>query len=124
MLINQDALSTTLSALADPIRRGILARLADGPATVNELAAPYDVSLPAISRHLKVLSNAGLISQHRDKQFRPCTLEAAPLKHVANYLEHYRQLWESRLDRLEVYLSELQREEKERHAARKRIRKR
>ena len=119
MLINQDALSTTLSALADPTRRSILARLARGPATVNELAAPFAVSLPAISRHLKVLSNAGLISQHRDKQYRPCTLEAAPLKDVAHYLEHYRKLWEARLDRLDVFLQELQREEKKRHVTRK-----
>jgi len=114
MLTNDAALSATLSALADPTRRGILARLASGPATVNELAEPFDISLPAISRHLKVLSRARLISQHRDKQYRPCVLEPAPLKEVASYVDHYRKLWESRLDRLEIYLATLQ--EERRHA--------
>jgi len=122
MLTNEAALSTTLSALSDPTRRAILARLANGPHTVNELAEPFRISLPAISRHLKVLTNAGLITRSADAQFRPCALDPKPLKQVAQYLDHYRKLWESRLDRLEVYLATLQQEER-RHAPRRTNRK-
>lgn len=104
-----DQLSTTLSALADPTRRGILARLATGEATVTELAAPYDMSLAAVSKHLKVLESAGLISRGKDAQFRPCRLEAGPMRDVAGWLESYRKFWEESLDQLEVYLAELQR---------------
>jgi DNA-binding transcriptional ArsR family regulator len=103
-----DRLSTTLSALADPTRRAILARLATGEATVNQLAEPFDISLPAISRHLKVLQKAGLISQGREAQWRPCRITPAPLEEVADYVEEYRALWEKKLDRLEDYLSRLQ----------------
>jgi len=103
-----DHLSLTLSALADPTRRGILARLATGEATVKDLAEPYDMSLAAVSKHLKVLEGAGLISRGRDAQFRPCKLEAGPLRDVAGWLEDYRRFWEASLDRLEDYLAELQ----------------
>ena len=103
-----DQLSLTLSALADPTRRGILARLATGEATVKELAEPYDMSLAAVSKHLKVLEHAGLISRGRDAQYRPCKLEAGPLRDVAGWLEDYRKFWEASLDRLEDYLAALQ----------------
>ncbi len=103
-----DRLSATLSALADPTRRAILARLASGEATVNQLAQPFDISLPAISRHLKELQKAGLISQGREAQWRPCRITPAPLAEVADFVEEYRELWEQRLDRLEDYLSGLQ----------------
>jgi DNA-binding transcriptional ArsR family regulator len=106
--MSTDPLSTTLSALADPTRRGILARLATGEATVTELAEPYDMSLAAISKHLKVLENAGLISRGKEAQWRPCKLEAGPMKDVAAFIENYRQFWEQSLDRLEDYLAELQ----------------
>ena len=104
-----DKLSVTLSALADPTRRGILARLATGEATVKELAEPYEMSLAAVSKHLKVLEGAGLISRGRDAQYRPCKLEAGPLRDVDGWLEAYRRFWEESLDQLEVYLAELQR---------------
>jgi len=103
-----DALSLTFAALADPTRRAILARLAQGECSVNELAAPFDMTLPAVSKHLRVLERAGLIAQRREAQRRPCRIEAAPLKDVDNWTEHYRQLWEERLDRLSDYLNELQ----------------
>ncbi len=103
-----DKLSITLSALADPTRRGILARLATGEATVTELAAPYDMSLAAVSKHLKVLEHAGLISRSRDAQWRPCRLEAGPMRDVAGFLENYRKFWEESLDQLEAYLADLQ----------------
>ena len=103
-----DPLSVTLAALADPTRRGILARLSSGEATVTELAEPYDMSLAAVSKHLKVLEHAGLISRGRDAQYRPCRLEAAPMKDVAGWLEDYRKFWEASLDRLEDYLAALQ----------------
>ena len=103
-----DPLSVTLSALADPTRRGILARLSTGEATVTELAAPYDMSLAAVSKHLKVLEQAGLISRGKDAQFRPCRLEAGPMKDVAGWLDDYRQFWEASFDRLEDYLQQLQ----------------
>jgi DNA-binding transcriptional ArsR family regulator len=102
-----DALSTTLSALADPTRRAILGRLADGEATVNELAEPFEISLPAISRHLKVLEGAGLISRSRTAQWRPCQLQAAPLRDVETWLDRYRRFWEGSFDKLDGYLAEL-----------------
>ena len=105
----QDTLSLTLSALADPTRRAILARLAaDGEATVLELAEPFAISLPAISRHLKVLEGAGLISRGRDAQRRPCRLETAPLKAASAWTEHTREAWEARFDRLDAFLRKLQ----------------
>ena len=99
-----DRLSETLSALADPTRRGILARLATGDATVGELAEPYDMSLAAVSKHLKVLEGAGLISRGRESQYRPCHLEAEPLKAVEEWLDDYRQFWDRSLDALAGYL--------------------
>ena len=109
-----DALSAKFSALADPTRRAILARLALGETSVTELAAPFAMSLPAVSKHLKVLEHAGLIARSRDAQWRPCRLQPAPLKGVDDWLEEYRELWEQRLDRLEDYLHELQAKEKKR----------
>lgn len=103
-----DPLSATFSALADPTRRAILARLSLGETSVKELAEPFEMSLPAVTKHLKVLARAGLISQGRQAQWRPCKLEAAPLKEVADWVEQYRQMWEQRLDRLEDYLRDLQ----------------
>ena len=106
--MTQDQLSTTLSALADPTRRAILARLALGEASVNELAEPFAMSLPAVSKHLKVLEKAGLISRGREAQWRPCKLEAGPLKDLNAWLDNYRQFWEESLDRLDLYLQKLQ----------------
>ena len=103
-----DRLSTTFAALADPTRRAILARLVSGEASVTELGEPFDMSLPAVSKHLKVLERAGLIRRGRQAQWRPCRLEAAPLKDAAEWLEHYRRSWEESLDRLEDHLRELQ----------------
>jgi DNA-binding transcriptional ArsR family regulator len=103
-----DSLSTTFAALADPTRRAILARLSAGEASVTELAAPFAMSLPAVSKHLKVLERAGLIARGREAQWRPCRLDAAPLKDAAEWLEHYRRFWEARLDRLDDYLREIQ----------------
>jgi DNA-binding transcriptional ArsR family regulator len=105
---SRDPLSATFSALADPTRRAILARLVEGERPVTELAAPFDMSLPAVSKHLKVLERAGLIERSRHAQWRPCRLAPAPLKEVADWVERYRELWEERLDRLDDYLSELQ----------------
>ena len=102
-----DPLSSTLSALADPTRRAILARLSQGEATVSELAAPFDISLPAVSRHLKVLEGAGLISRGREAQWRPCRLEAAPLKEVSGWLDAYRRFWEGSFDKMDAYLATL-----------------
>lgn len=102
-----DPLSVTLSALADPTRRAILARLSEGEATVGELAAPFDISLPAVSRHLKVLESAGLITRGREAQWRPCRLEAAPLKDLAGWLESYRRFWEGSFDKMDAYLAQL-----------------
>jgi DNA-binding transcriptional ArsR family regulator len=102
-----DALSATLSALADPTRRAILARLAEGEATVNELAAPFDISLPAVSRHLKVLEAARLIVRGRDAQWRPCRLEPAGLKSVDDWLERYRRFWSGSFDKMDSYIAEL-----------------
>jgi DNA-binding transcriptional ArsR family regulator len=107
-----DNLSHTFAALADPTRRAILARLALGETSVNELAEPFEISLPAVTKHLKVLQRAGLISQSKKKQWRPCKLEAAPMLEVADYLETYRQFWEKRFDQLDSYLKTLQHQEK------------
>jgi DNA-binding transcriptional ArsR family regulator len=107
-----DQLSTTFAALADPTRRAILARLATGECSVSELAEPFDMSMPAVSKHLAVLERAGLIARRREAQWRHCRLEAAPLKEVAEWAERYRQLWEGRLDRLDSYLQELKTKEK------------
>jgi DNA-binding transcriptional ArsR family regulator len=114
MTMPPDQLSRTFSALADPTRRAILAQLASGESSVTELAAPFDMSLPAISKHLKVLERAELITRGRDAQWRPCRLHARPLKGAADWLEHYRIFWEQSLDRLEGYLKELQGKEKRR----------
>lgn len=103
-----DHLSETFSALADPTRRAILARLASGEATVTELAEPFEMSMPAVSKHLKVLERAGLIARGREAQWRPCRLEAAPLKDVADWVERYRDMWEQRFNRLDAYLREIQ----------------
>ncbi len=108
-----DHLSITFTALADPTRRAILARLARGEATVNELAEPFALSLPAVSKHLKVLQRAGLITQERKAQWRPCHLEAAPLRDIADWVEHYRRFWEQSFDRLDEYLRDLQDENKD-----------
>jgi DNA-binding transcriptional ArsR family regulator len=103
-----DHLSTTYAALADPTRRAILARLAAGEATVGELAEPFAMSLPAVSKHLKVLERAGLIARRRKAQWRPCRIEARPLKDATQWLEHYRRFWDDSFDRLDEYLGELQ----------------
>lgn len=107
-----DHLSTTFAALADPTRRAILARLISGEASVTELAEPFDMSMPAVSKHLKVLERAGLIARGREAQWRPCRLEAAPLKDIADWVGHYRRFWEQSLDRLDAYLRELKAGEK------------
>src|SRR5262245_17368699 len=110
--MSSDHLSTTFAALADPTRRAILSRLASGETSVKDLARPFDMSLPAISKHLKVLERARLIVRSRDAQWRPCRLKAKPLKDAVDWLEHYRRFWEESLDRLDDYLQELQTEEK------------
>ena len=116
-MTSEDQLNTTFAALADPTRRAILSRLASGDASVTELAEPFDMSLPAISKHLKVLENAGLIARGRDAQWRPCRLDAGPLREVAGWVDHYRRHWEQSFDKLDTYLRELQKKEKEtRHA--------
>src|SRR5436189_2309786 len=107
-----DQLSLTFAALADPTRRAILARLSSGEASVTELAAPFEMSMPAVSKHLKVLERAGLIARGRDAQWRPCRLDAARLKEVADWVEHYRRFWEESFDRLDAYLRELKTKEK------------
>ncbi len=112
MPLAPDHLSTTLAALADPTRRAILARLATGQATVTELAAPFAMSMPAVSRHLKVLERAGLITRGREAQWRPCRITAAPLKDVANWVAHYQRFWTESLDRLDDYLRDVQKKEK------------
>jgi DNA-binding transcriptional ArsR family regulator len=116
-----DHLSTTFAALADPTRRAILARLTAGEASVTELAEPFDMSMPAISKHLKVLERAGLVARGREAQWRPCRLDPAPLKDVAAWVERYREMWEQRFDRLDDYLRQLQHEEKK-HGRQKRKR--
>ncbi len=107
---SSERLTATFAALADPTRRAILARLASGEVSVSELAAPFEMSLPAVSKHLKVLERAGLIERGRDAQWRPCRLHAAPLKEVANWVEHYRRFWAESFDRLEEYLRDAQKD--------------
>jgi DNA-binding transcriptional ArsR family regulator len=107
-----DHLSATFGALADPTRRAILARLASGECSVTELAEPFEMSMPAVSKHLRVLERAGLIMRSREAQWRPCRIAAGPLKDVADWTERYRHIWEQRLDRLDGYLQELQTKEK------------
>lgn len=114
-----DHLSLTFSALADPTRRAILARLAEGETTVTELAAPFEMTLPAVTKHLKVLERAGLVIRGREAQWRPCRLEAKPLQEAVGWIEQYRQFWEERLDRLEDYLRELQAQEEAEAASKK-----
>ena len=113
-----DTLSATFAALADPTRRAILARLAKGPATVTELSAPFRMSGPAVSKHLRVLENAGLITRGKHAQFRPCELDASPLKEVAEFASGYRRFWEASHDPLHAYLAQLKRNEKD-HGNRK-----
>ena len=107
-----DQLSTTFAALADPTRRAILARLVTGECSVTELAEPFEMSLPAVSKHLRVLERAGLIARGREAQWRPCRLEARPLKEVADWTERYREIWERRFARLDTYLQQLKAKEK------------
>jgi DNA-binding transcriptional ArsR family regulator len=107
-MLDAKHLNATFSALADPTRRAILARLASGEITVNRLAKPFDMSLPAISKHLKVLENAGLISRSREAQWRPCRLQPKPLKEASDWIEHYRKFWEDSFDRLDEYLKKIQ----------------
>ena len=107
-MTTSDPLSTTFAALADPTRRAILGRLAAGERSVTELAKPFEMSLPGVSKHLKVLERAGLIERGREAQWRPCRLRAKPLKDVANWMEHYRRFWDESFDRLDGYLKELQ----------------
>jgi DNA-binding transcriptional ArsR family regulator len=107
-----DHLSATFAALADPTRRAILARLASGECSVTELAEPFEMSMPAVSKHLRVLERAGLIARRREAQWRPCRIEGKPLKEVADWAERYRHIWEQRLDRLDAYLQQLQAKEK------------
>jgi DNA-binding transcriptional ArsR family regulator len=104
-------LNATFAALADPTRRAILARLVSGEASVTDLASPFKMSLPAVSKHLKVLERAGLIARSREAQWRPCRLDAGPLKEASDWLEHYRRFWEESFDRLEEYLRDLQKRE-------------
>ena len=110
--IMPDRLSSTFAALADPTRRAILSRLASGEASVSELARPFEMSMPAVSKHLRVLEHAGLIERGRDAQWRPSRLKAEPLRDVADWVEHYRRFWEESLDRLDNYLQQLQQKEK------------
>jgi DNA-binding transcriptional ArsR family regulator len=120
---SSDALSATFSALADPTRRAILARLASGEVSVTKLAEPFDMSMPAISKHLKVLERAGLIARGREAQWRPCRLEAAPLKEVADFVANYRRFWDESFDRLDEYLIELKTHDKESQEKKKHARK-
>ena len=117
--MTSDRLTSTFAALADPTRRAILARLVAGEVSVTELAEPFEMSLPAVSKHLKVLERAGLIRRGREAQWRPCRLTAGPLKDVADWVEHYRRFWTESFDRLDIYLRELQAKEKK-HASKKR----
>jgi DNA-binding transcriptional ArsR family regulator len=115
-----DQLSSTFAALADPTRRAILARLALGECSVTELAEPFDMSMPAVSKHLRVLERAGLIARGREAQWRPCRIKAGPLKEVADWTERYRNLWEQRLDRLDTYLQQLKSKKEKRHGRKQR----
>jgi DNA-binding transcriptional ArsR family regulator len=115
-----DHLSTTFAALADPTRRAILARLSSGECSVTDLAEPFSMSLPAVSKHLRVLERAGLISRGREAQWRPCRLQAAPLRDVAEWAERYREIWEGRLDRLDSYLQQMQHNKEMKHGRRQR----
>jgi len=115
-----DRLSNTFAALADPTRRAILARLSLGEASVTQLAAPFAMSMPAVSKHLKVLERAGLVARSREAQWRPCKLAAGPLKEVAGWVEHYRRFWEESFDRLDQYLQKLKKERKHARKRRKR----
>ena len=119
-----DQLSITFAALADPTRRAILARLASGQRSVTELAEPFDMSLPAVSKHLRVLERAGLVAKGREAQWRPCRIEAGPLKEVASWTERYRHLWEGRLDRLDTYLQQLKTKKEKHHGRRQRSKQR
>jgi DNA-binding transcriptional ArsR family regulator len=121
-MASPDHLSLTFAALADPTRRAILSRLAAGEASVTELAQPFDMSLPAVSKHLRVLKKAGLVTRTRDAQWRPVKLAPAPLKGVAEWVDRYREMWEARFDRLEQYLDELQAKEGETKARKRRRR--
>ena len=120
MVNNADRLTATFAALADPTRRAILARLASGECSVTALAEPFDMSLPAVSKHLRVLERAGLIARGRDAQWRPCRLQPAPLKDVSDWIERYRDLWAQRFDRLEKYLQEMKAKEQKGHGRQKR----
>ncbi len=122
--MTSDDLDATFAALADPTRRAILAKLASGEATVMELAEPFEMSLPAISKHLKVLERAGLIARGREAQWRPCRLQPAPLKEVAQWIEHYRKFWEQSFDRLDAFLRELQKKEKKKDARQRQTKRR
>ena len=113
MRSDDDRLSQTFAALANPTRRAILARLAEGEATVNELAEPFNMSLPAISKHIKVLERAGLITQGQKAQYRPCTIDVTPLKEISNWTEQYRHIWEARFDRMDDFISQLSKKEKD-----------
>lgn len=119
-MTSTDPLSATFAALADPTRRAILARLATGECSVTELAEPFSMSLPAVSKHLRVLERAGLIVQRRDAQWRPCRIEATPLKEAFDWTARYRELWEGRLDRLDDYLKKLQGKEEKSHGRKQR----
>jgi len=111
----EERLSLTFAALANRTRRAILARLAEGEATVNELAEPFDMSLPAVSRHIKVLESAGLVIQGQKAQYRPCTIDAAPLEQISQWTEQYRKIWEERFDQMEIYIQKLQNEKEKDH---------
>ena len=118
-----DHLSTTFAALADPTRRAILARLASGECSVTELAEPFEMTMPAVSKHLRVLERAGLIARGREAQWRPCRIEAAPLKEVAEWTERYRQIWEQHFDSLELYLQQMktgQKKQEKKHGGKRR----
>jgi DNA-binding transcriptional ArsR family regulator len=115
-----DRLSTTFAALADPTRRAILARLVSGECSVSELAEPFDMSLPAVSKHLRVLERAGLIARRREAQWRRCRIEAGPLKQVADWTDRYRHIWEERLDRLDQYLQHMKAKEAKSHGRKQR----
>lgn len=111
--MTEDRLSETFAALANPMRRAILMRLADGEASVNEIAKPFDVTLPAVSRHIKVLERAGLVTQGQRAQYRPCRLDASPLKEISAWTEQYRPIWEARFDRMDDYLQQIQNNQKD-----------